>query len=114
MIQDYSRITALLTDLKHEYNIPNNMGKATYQREMNSHKLHRVWTLEHTKAFLRLKSALINEPVLKGPCFDGSSFIVTSDGSGQGFGGLLAQKFSTKLPNGKVVTRVHPIAFTSK
>ena len=114
MIQDYSRITALLTDLKHEYNIPNNMGKATYQREMNSHKLHRVWTLEHTKAFLRLKSALINEPVLKGPRFDGSSFIVTSDGSGQGFGGLLAQKFSTKLPNGKVVTRVHPIAFTSK
>jgi hypothetical protein len=81
---------------------------------MHSHKLHGVWTLEHTKAFLKLKTLLVNEPVLKGPHFDGSPFIVTSDSSSQGFGGSLAQKFITKLPNGKVVTHVHPIAFTSK
>jgi hypothetical protein len=90
------------------------MGKAAYQREMHSHKLHGVWTLEHTKAFLKLKASLVNEPVLKGPRFDGSPFIIMSDGSSQGFGGSLAQKFTTKLPNGKVITRVHPIAFASK
>ena len=114
MIQDYGRIAAPLTDLKHEYNILNNMGKATYQQEMNSHKLHGVWTLKHTKTFLRLKSALIKEHVLKGPRFNRSLFTVTSDGSGQGFGGSLVKQFSTKLPNGKVVTRVHPITFASK
>jgi hypothetical protein len=103
-----------LTDLKWECNISNNVGKAAYQQEMHSHKLHGVWTLEHTKAFLKLKASLVNEPVLKGPHFDGSLFIVTSDSSSQGFDESLAQKFTTKLPNGKVVTHIHPIAFTSK
>ena len=78
------------------------------------HKLQGVWTIEHTKAFLKLKSALISEPVLKGPHFDRSPFIVTMDGSCQAFGGSLAQWFTTKLLSGKVVTQIHPIAFTSK
>jgi hypothetical protein len=81
---------------------------------MHAHKLHGVWTIEHTEAFLKLKSALISEPVLKGPQFDRTPFIVTTDGSGQAFGGSLAQRFATKLLSGKVVTRIHPIAFTSK
>src|ERR1700677_889882 len=106
LIQDYSRIAVPLTDLKWQNNIPNNIGKATYQREMHVHKLHGVWTIEHTKAFLKLKSALISEPVLKGPQFDGTPFIVTTDGSGQAFGGSLAQRFTTKLTSGKVVTRI--------
>jgi hypothetical protein len=114
LIQNYSRIAAPLTDLKRQNNILNNTGKATYQWEMHVHKLQGVWTIEHTKAFLKLKSALINEPVLKGPQFDRSPFIVTTDGSGQAFGGSLAQRFTTKLPSGKVVTWIHPVAFASK
>ena len=38
LIQDYSRIAAPLTNLKRE-NIPNNIGKAAYQREMHAYKL---------------------------------------------------------------------------
>ena len=71
-------------------------------------------TAEHTHSFLKLKALLTNEPVLKGPKFDGTPFVVTSDGSGQGFGGSVAQRFTTKLPNGKVVTRLHPVGFASK
>ena len=114
LIQDYNWITVLLTDLKREMNIPNTMGKTVYQHKMHLHKLQGVWTIKHTEAFLKLKSSLISEPVLKGPHFDGSPFIVTSDGSGQGFSRSLAQRFTTKLPNGKVVTRIHPVAFASK
>jgi len=114
LIHDYSRIAAPLTDLKRDSNIPNTMGKAVYQREMRSHKLLGVWTTKHTQSFLKLKAALTNEPVLKGPQFDETPFIVTSDGSGQGYGGSIAQRFPTKLPNGKLVTRLHPIGFASK
>ena len=114
LIYDYSRIAAPLTDLKRDSNIPNNKGKALYQREMRSRELSGVWTIEHTKSFLKLKALLTSEPVLKGPRFDGSPFIVTSDGSGQGYGGSLCQRFETKLPNGKVVKRIHPVAFASK
>jgi hypothetical protein len=113
-IQNYSRIAMPLTDLKQDCNIPNTMGKAAYQREMHAHKLGGVWTIKHSKAFLKLKTLLISEPVLKGPWFDGLPFIVTSDSSGQGFSGSLSQRFVTKLPSGKVVTWVHPIAFASK
>jgi hypothetical protein len=91
LIHDYSRIAAPLTDLKRDSNILNTMGKAAYQREMRSHKLLGVWTTKHTQSFLKLKAALTNEPVLKGPRFDGTPFIVTSDGLGQGYGGSIAQ-----------------------
>ena len=114
LIYDYSRIAAPLTDLKRDSNIPNTMGKAAYQREMRSRKLLGIWTTEHTKSFLKLKASLTNEPVLKGPKFDGTPFVVTSDGSGQGFGGSIAQMFATKLPSGNVVKRLHPIGFASK
>jgi len=90
------------------------MGKAAYQREMCSHKLLGIWTTEHTKSFLKLKASLANEPVLKGPKFDGTPFVVTLDGSGQGFGGSIAQMFATKMPSGKVVKRLHPIGLASK
>ena len=55
LIHGYSRIAAPLTDLKRDSNIPNTMGKATYQREMRSHKLLGIWTTEHTQLFLKLK-----------------------------------------------------------
>jgi hypothetical protein len=104
LIQDYSRIAAPLTDMKRNSNIPNTIGKAAYRREMGSRKLVGVWTAEHTHSFLKLKALLTNEPVLKGPKFDRTPFVVTLDGSGQGFGRSVAQRFTTKVPCGKVVT----------
>ena len=114
LIYDYSRLAAPLTDLKRDHKISNTMGKAAYQQEMHSRKLLGISTDKHTELFLKLKATLTQEPVLKGPWFDGTPFIVTTDGSGQGFGGSIAQRFTTKFPSGKVVTRLHPIGFASK
>jgi hypothetical protein len=97
LIQNYSRIAAPLTDLKWDCNIPNTMGRAAYQHKMHAHELGGVWIIKHTKAFLKLKTLLISEPVLKGPQFDKSPFIVMSDGLGQGFGSSLSQRFITTL-----------------
>ena len=57
---------------------------------------------------------MTSEPVLKGPKWDGTPFIVTTDGCKDVFGAVLAQRFETTLPSGKVVKRLHPIAFASK
>src|SRR6202521_1418400 len=71
-------------------------------------------TYSHKKAFLGLKQVLTTQPVLKAPCFDGTPFIVTSDSCKDGFGVVLAQKSIETLPNGKVASKLHPIAFASK
>lgn len=81
---------------------------------MANHKLKDLWKEEHTKAFLALKAAMTSEPVLKGPKWDGTPFIVTTDGCKDAFGAVLTQKFETVLPSGKVVKCSHPIAFASK
>jgi hypothetical protein len=65
-------------------------------------------------AFLELKRLLISEPVLQGPKFNGSPFIITTDRCKEGFAGVLLQEFETILPSGKTVCRRHPIAFVSK
>ncbi|KAG2047566.1 hypothetical protein BDR06DRAFT_834864, partial [Suillus hirtellus] len=61
----------------------------------------------HTEAFMDLKQALVSEPILKGPWFDSSPFIVTTDGSQDSFSAVLAQKHTTMLPSGKVITATH-------
>ena len=114
LIENYSKVTEALTDLKNSSKIPNNVGKVANHREMRMRTLLGKWNDEHMKCFLELKAQLTSEPVLKGPRFDGSPFIVTSNSSGHGFGGMLCQRFMTKLPSGEEVIRVHPIAFTSK
>lgn len=53
-----------------------------------------------TKAFLNLKAA---EPMLRGPKWDGTPFIITTDGSQDAFGAVLTQKFEYTLPSGKMV-----------
>ncbi|KAG2058525.1 hypothetical protein BDR06DRAFT_875923, partial [Suillus hirtellus] len=65
------------------------------------------WGPRHTEMFLELKKILVGEPILKGPCFDGTPFIVTTDGCQEGFGAILAQKHTSMLPSGKVVTATH-------
>jgi hypothetical protein len=52
--------------------------------------------------------------VLKAPCFDGTPFIVTTDGSKHGFSGMLTQYFPETQPGGKIIQKLHPITFTSK
>ena len=68
----------------------------------------------HKKAFLGLKQALTTHPILKAPCFNGTPFIVTLDGCKDGFGTVLTQNSIETLPNGKVASKLYPIAFTSK
>jgi RNase H-like domain found in reverse transcriptase len=58
---------------------------------MKGHLLEGLWTPEHEKAFLLLKVALTNKPVLKGPKFNGTPFVVTTDGCKYGFAGMLSQ-----------------------
>lgn len=48
------------------------------------------------------------------PKFDGTPFIITSDGCKDGFGAVLAQRFSTQNSAGELIVRTHPIAFASK
>ena len=56
----------------------------------------------------------MSEPVLRGPKYDGTPFIVTTDGCKYGFAGMLTQRFTTILPNGTEQVSVHPIGFASK
>ena len=69
------------------------------------------WTTEHTQVFLDLKMAMISEPVLEGPKWDGTPFIVTTDGCQDAFGVILMQRFEHILPSGKTMQHLHPLAF---
>ena len=81
---------------------------------MLNYKLSDHWTLEHTASFLALKKTLTSEPVLKGHKWDGTHFIVMSDGCQDAFGVVLAQQLTMVMPDGWEVTKLHPISFTSK
>ncbi|THH15436.1 hypothetical protein EW146_g5032 [Bondarzewia mesenterica] len=115
LIHHYSLIARPLTDLLRNADIPKHAGKAVWRRIMRgSHLDNSVWIQKHQKSFLALKAALTREPVLRRPKFNGTPFIITTDGCKEGFGGVLAQRFTSTLPGGKAITRVHPIAFASK
>ncbi|TFY79119.1 hypothetical protein EWM64_g4891 [Hericium alpestre] len=94
--------------------LPNPCAKSMYRRLMQGYTLADRWSPKHTQAFLALKAALTREPVLRGPRWDGTPFIVTSDGCKDGFAAVLTQQFDTMLPNSKVVRKLHPLAFASK
>ncbi|KAG1860028.1 hypothetical protein F4604DRAFT_1508725, partial [Suillus subluteus] len=74
---------------------------------MRKTQLISYWMQTHTETFMCLKTLLLAEPVLKGPCFDGTPFIVTSDGYKDGFGAVLMQRFTTTLPTGRMVVAAH-------
>ena len=114
LIKGYASIAQPLTDLARNLELPKLKGKAAYTRAMKGHSLEGLWKKEHDHAFLRLKVALISEPVLKGPKYDGTPFVVTTDGCKYGFAGMLTQRFTTVLPNGTEKTTVHPIGFSAK
>ena len=114
LIKGYASIAQPLSDLARNLELPKLKGKAAYTRAMKGHSIKELWTKEHDRAFLRLKIALTSEPVLKGPKYDGTPFIITTDGCKYGFAGMLTQKFTTVLPNGTEKTTIHPIGFSSK
>jgi hypothetical protein len=114
LIKGYASIAQPLTDLARNLELPKLKGKAAYTRAMKGFSLDGLWKREHDHAFLRLKVALTSEPVLKGPKYDGTPFIVTTDGCKYGFAGMLTQRFTTVLPNGTERTTAHPIGFASK
>ena len=114
LIKGYASIAQPLSDLARNLEVPKSKGKAAYTRATKGFSLQGLWTKEHDHAFLRLKVALTSEPVLKGPKYDGTPFIVTTDGCKYGFAGMVTQKFTTVLPNGTEKTIVHPIGFSSK
>ena len=114
LILGYAKKEQPLRDLLRKVDMPEKHTKTIYRRVMANHKLKDHWTEEHTQAFIALKAAMTSEPVLKGPKWDGTPFIVTTDGCKDAFGAVLTQRFETVLPSGKVVSRLHPIAFASK
>ena len=72
------------------------------------------WTLELDHAFVAVKAVLTSEPVLRSPVYDGSPFVIMTDGCMTGFTGILSQWFKTVLASGETVRRLHPVAFASK
>lgn len=114
LVQGYAHVEAPLRNILRSVDVPAGAKKSTYQRIMKAYKLKDVWTKEHTQAFLRLKQLLVSEPVLVAPWFDGTPFILTTDGCIDAFAGVLCQKIATTMPSGKVVVKRHPIAFASK
>jgi len=114
LVKGYARLAQPLTDLLRAAGVPKDAGKSAYWAALRRFNLEHTWTSEHRNAFLGLKKALTSEPVLKAPRFDGTPFIVTSDGCQEGFGAMLAQRFTETRPGGKVVEKLHPIAYASK
>ncbi|GAV99845.1 Retrovirus-related Pol polyprotein from transposon opus Includes: ame: Full=Protease [Lentinula edodes] len=114
LIRNYARIEGPLRNLIKSVPLPQHYTKSTYRRAMESFKLDGKWTLDHTKAFLALKKALVTEPVLKAPRWDGSSFIITTDGCKEGFAAAVAQRFEVVHPNGTTMYKMHPVGFASK
>ena len=114
LILGYAKKEQPLRDLLRKVKLPEKYTKTIYRRIMSDFKLKDIWTKEHTEAFINLKAEMISEPVLRGPKWDGSPFIITTDGSQDAFGAVLAQVFEYTLPSGKVIRRRHPLGFASK
>jgi hypothetical protein len=114
LVKGYVKIAQPLSDLIHGAEILRNAGKTAYRLALSKIKLANTWTSAHAESFLHLKKVLTSDPVLKAPRFDGTPFVVTSDGCKDGFGGMLAQRFMETRPGGRIIERLHPIAYASK
>ena len=61
---------------------------------------------QHMKSgtYLVLKAHLISDPILSAPHYNGTLFMLTTDGCKDAFTGVLAQQITMMLPGGKKVT----------
>ena len=114
LIAGYAKKEQPLRDLLRRVDLPEKYMKTVYRRVMANYSLKDKWSDLHTRAFLDLKAEMTAEPVLCGPKWDGTPFIITTDGCQDTFGAVLTQRFEHTLPSGKVVQRLHPIGFASK
>jgi hypothetical protein len=106
LIKNYSLLKKPLKDLANLLDIPEGGGKQSYRNAAWAHWLESHWTSVHDKAFVVLKIALTSAPVVKGPKYDGSHFIVTTDGCKDGFAGVLAQRFEWVDTKGNLHPRI--------
>lgn len=117
LIKDYARLVLPLTDLLRNLDLPPPSakgGKRKYRQYLRERSLDTFWEQRHTRTFLKLKQILVSEPILRAPKFDGTAFIIISDGCKDGFGAVLAQRITSQRPSGDTVTSIHPIGFASK
>jgi hypothetical protein len=114
LIHGYAHIEGPLRDLLAQVSLPQPSTKTSYRRVMAAHSMEGRWEENHTKAFLDLKIAITSEPILRGPRWDGTPFVVTTDGCQEGFAGVLAQRSPRTKPDGTVTHKLHPITFASK
>ena len=114
LIKDYARKEKPLRDLLAKVELPKPLSKIPYRKAMTKFPLAEHWTPEHTKAFINLKVTLTEQPVLHAPEYDGTPFIITTDGCQEGFGACLAQKTRTQTTEGKWTEKIRPIGFASK
>jgi len=114
LIKNYCLLEKPLKDLANTLVVPAGGGKQAYWNTAWAHHLQEQWTSAHDKAFIILKIALTRAPMVKGPKYDGSLFIVTTDGCKDGFVGILSQRFDWEDKWGATHTQIHPIAFASK
>lgn len=98
LIKGYARIAQPLTNLIRSADIPKGTGKSVYCAALHKVKLANIWMENHKKAFLGLKKCLTSDLVLQAPQFDGTPFIVTSDGCQEGFSAMLAQRVVETRP----------------
>jgi hypothetical protein len=86
LILGYAKKELPLRNLLRKVDMPETHTKTIYRRIMTNYKLKDHWKEDHTRAFLALKAAMTSEPVLKGPKWDGTPFIITTDGCKDAFG----------------------------
>jgi len=91
LVQSYMKQEGPLHDLVKAVPLKMLFTKATYRQTLRDFKLIERWEAKHTAAFLDLKAALVSRPILQAPRYDGSNFIVMSDGCQEGFTAVLSQ-----------------------
>src|SRR6266481_2605313 len=90
-IKGYATIAQPLSDLTHDIQVEKShtggkTRKGAYKRALQSTSIVDKWGEEQKWAFLMLKIAVMSEPVLKPPQYNGRVFWVVTDGSKKGFG----------------------------
>ncbi|QRV80067.1 Retrovirus-related Pol polyprotein from transposon opus [Ceratobasidium sp. AG-Ba] len=115
-IKDYARTARPLSDLTRDIKVETPTRgrglKQAYRRALSNARI--THTDETRRAFVELKLALTSEPVVRAPVYDGRPFIVSTDGSKYGFGGVLEQEWTELDRHGREVKVRYPIAYALK
>jgi hypothetical protein len=107
LIKGYALIESPLRNLLCQVPIPAGAKKHKYQQTMRAFKLKELWKVEHTNTFLTLKAQLstLSPKIRWNTLYSNYRWMQ---------GHICRGAITENLPSGKEVTRLHPIAFTSK